>query len=346
MDEGRWKGKVYAELEERISFMAAGINRCTAGRLRQVGMPILLWSCLLLSFAPTVSAFGAVRIIGIKFLFNITGDFSEPSDVAVSGDGRIYVVDGVNGRIKVFTSNGKAQASFGETGGGDGEFNFPLGIDVDDSGKIYVADSGNHRVQIFDRDGGFVSGIDLPGRGVKPADPTDVAVDETRNRLYVVDNDNHRYLAYDLSTSKLIADVGGPGEQELMFRYPFFLALNREGYLNIVDVINTRVQVVNPDGLFVTYISGWGVGAGQVFRPKGVAVDRRDRVYVSDSYMGVIQVFDSWGELQGVLGDADTSTVGRFRTPVGLCIDARDRLYVVEMLANRVSVYGIGAEGE
>jgi DNA-binding beta-propeller fold protein YncE len=320
-------------------------NIIADGWSRHMGGCILFYVFLALLLLPTASVFGAVKIVGIKFLFNITGDFKEPSDVAVSKDGKIYVVDGVNGKIKVFTSNGNAYASFGETGERDGQFKFPLGIDVDDSGKIYVADSGNHRVEIFDRDAGFISGIDVPGRGIKPADPTDVAVDETRNRLYVVDNDNHRYLAYDLSTLKLINTVGEPGEQELMFRYPFLIALNKEGYLNIVDVINTRIQVISPDGLFVTYVGGWGVEAGEFFRPKGVAVDRNDRIYVSDSYMGVIQVFDSWGELYGVLGNADTNTIMKFKTPVGLYIDDRDRLYVVEMLANRVSVYGIETKG-
>lgn len=344
--EGRGKREAYLGLEEMNSYMVGRKIMRAAGQSLHVGLHLLLWAALVLFLLPSAPVFGAVKIVGIKFLFNVTGDFKEPSDVAVSKDGKIYVVDGVNGKIKVFTPDGRPQASFGETGEGNGQFNLPLGIDVDDSGKIYVADSGNHRVQIFDRNAGFLSKIDLPGKGEKAADPTDVAVDEKRNRLYVVDNDNHRYFVYDRSTSSRINIIGEPGEQELMFRYPFFIALSKEGYLNIVDVINTRVQVINPDGLFVTYIGGWGVEAGQVFRPKGVAVGGNGRVYVGDSYMGVIQVFDSWGELYGVLGDDDANTIKKFRTPVGMTIDVRGRLYVVEMLANRVSVFEIETEGD
>jgi len=162
----------------------------------------------------------------------------------------------------------------------------------------------------------------------------------------VVDNDNHRFLIYDLSTLRLIKTVGQPGEDELMFRYPFFIALNQEQVLHIVDVINTRVQVVNPDGQFVRYIGGWGVEKGLFFRPKGIAIDRKDRVYVSDSYMGVVQVFESWGEFYGVLGDAGKNEVKKFKTPVGMFIGDNNLLYVVEMLAQQVSVYRIETESK
>jgi len=308
--------------------------------LHITGMMILAQIFLVLSVLPAPPAF-AINIVNIRFLFDISYDFKEPSDVAVAKNGRIYVVDGVNNKIKIFNNNGEALSSFGEKGDGNGQFNYPLGIDVDDAGNAYIADSGNSRVQVFNQDNMFSKKIGLPEKNGKPADPTDVAVDESRNRLYVVDNNNHRFLVYDLSTLKLIKTVGEPGEQELMFRYPFLMALNKEQYLCIVDVINTRVQVINPDGLFVTYIGGWGVEKGQFFRPKGVAVDTNDKVYVSDSYMGVIQVFDALGEFYGVLGDAAKKTIKKFKTPVGMCIDDHNRLYVVEMLAQKVSVYSI-----
>jgi DNA-binding beta-propeller fold protein YncE len=290
-------------------------------------------------------AFG-IKIIHIDFLFDISSDFKEPSDVSVSKNGNIYVVDGVNNKIKVFKNTGEALSSFGEKGADKGRFQYPLGIDVDNAGNIYIADSGNNRVQIFNRDNMFASMIQVPEKNGKPADPTDVAVDESLNRLYIVDNDNHRLMVYDLSTLKLLKAIGVPGEQELMFRYPFFIALDKEHYIYVVDVINTRVQVINPDGLFVTYIGSWGVEKGQFFRPKGVAVDSDNRIYVSDSYMGVIQVFNTLGEFYGVLGDAKKQTVQKFKTPVGICIDDHNRLYVVEMLAQKVSVYRIHTDGK
>jgi len=284
---------------------------------------------------------GAITLTYVKPLFRITHQFKYPSDVAVSRDNRIYVVDGVNNQIKVFSYEGAFLTAFGTEGAAPGQFRQPLGIDVDRSGMIYVADSGNHRVQIFDSDGRFVAQLPIPAEGNKPADPTDVAVDAARKRGYVVDNDNHRILVYDLPSRKRIDTYGRPGTNELEFRYPFLINLDRRGYLYIVDVINTRVQILNPEGLFVDYVGGWGVESGEFFRPKGVGLDQAGRIYVSDSYLEVIQIFRSNGAFDSVVGDPEVKTIIKFRTPVGVTVDHNNRLYVVEMYADHVSVYQI-----
>lgn len=304
---------------------------------------ILIWVFQIVSLTAVRPAQG-IRLIGVEPLFEISDQLNQPSDVAVSKTGRIYVVDGVNHKVRIFDPNGKPVGSIGTEGSREGEFRYPLGIDVDGSGRVYIADSGNHRVQIFDPDGNFIAAIAMHSNQKHPPDPTDVAVDESRNRCYVVDNDNHRIVVYDLATLKLISTYGVPGSGKRAFRYPFLMALDRKKYLYIVDVINTRVQVLNPEGLFVNFIGGWGVEKGEFFRPKGVALDKKDNVFVSDSYLGVIQVFDATGEFYAAVGDSAKAKVKKFKTPVGLFIDHRDRLYVVEMFANRVSVYRIVGE--
>jgi tripartite motif-containing protein 71 len=298
---------------------------------------LLLVPCALLTFF-AVPAF-AIRLINVKLVFELRGEFNKPTDVSVSQKGLIYVVDGVNHKIKVFSKKGKFLFSFGMKGSGRSDFSSPLGIDIDHGGKVYLADSGNQRVQILEAKGGFLAEIKLPRQNGHPADPTDVVVDELNNRCYVVDNDNHQVLAYDLSELKLLNAYGGHGAGKDRFRYPFFVALGKEQNLYVVDVINTRVQVINSRGLFIAEIGGWGVEKGEFFRPKGVAIDKNDRVYVSDSYMGVIQVFESTGEFYAALGDPTTGKVKKFRTPMGLFIDQENRLYIVETLANKVSVY-------
>ena len=306
-------------------------------RLTTKFIPLSLFLSSILSVNPAHS----IHLTHVRHLFDITHNFSEPSDVSVSKDGHIYVVDGVNNRIKVFNHNGKFLFSFGRKGSGHGKFRFPLGITIDNSGKVYIADSGNRKVQIFNNRGSFVREFKIPSKNGNPSEPTDVAVDESRNRCYVVDNNNHYILAYDLSSLELLKIYGEPGAEKRQFRFPFLITMDREGYLYTVDVINTRVQVLNPEGLFVLIIGGWGVEKGQFFRPKGVAVDKNNRVYISDSYMGVIQVFKSTGEFYSVLGDPEDRSVKKFRTPAGIFIDDNNRLYVVEMFAQKVSVYSI-----
>jgi len=281
-------------------------------------------------------AFG-INFTNIQHLYDITFDMNEPSDVAVSKNGQIYIVDGVNNRVVVSNKRGEVLFTFGKKGSGNGQMMFPLGIDIDDAGNVYLADSGNHRIQVFDSFGEYKSQISIPSNEGVPADPTDLTVDESENRIFVVDN----ILVYNLNTFELLDTYGTPGIEKRQFRYPFLISSDKDGYLYIVDVINTRVQVLNSDGKFVQFIGGWGVKKGQFFRPKGVAVDSSNRVYVSDGYMGVIQVFKPNGEFDSVLSNSDKSDVKKFKTPVGIYIDNSNRLYVVEMFANRVSVYNI-----
>ncbi|MBI4843240.1 MAG: NHL repeat-containing protein [Nitrospirae bacterium] len=293
-----------------------------------------------------VSASYGIRLTKVRHLFDISYNFSQPSDVAVSDNGLIYVVDGVNDKIKVFDHSGTYLYSFGRKGSGRGEFDFPMGIGIDNSGNIYIADSGNGRVQIFKPDGGFTAEIKIPSNNGMFSDPTDVSVDESRGVLYVVDNNNHCIFVYDLKTLKKINSIGSPGTEKLEFRYPFLMTLDDEKYLYVVDVINTRVQVINPEGLFVEFIGGWGVEKGEFFRPKGIAIDGKKRSYVSDSYMGVIQVFDEHGAFYSAIGDAEGKAVKKFKTPTGLFIDRNNRLYVVEMFGEKISVYKIEEDEE
>ncbi len=288
-----------------------------------------------------VSPASGINLTPINFLFDITHGFSQPSDVAVSKDGVIYVVDGVNNSVKAFNQKGSFIFSFGKKGPQSGRFMNPLGVAVDSTGRVYIADSGNRRIQIFDSKGKFISKFKVSSKSSKPADPSDIAVDESREKCYVVDNDNHNVIVYDLSTHAQLKTYGTPGAEKREFKYPFLITLDKGGYLYIVDVINTRLQILSPEGKFVSIIGGWGVEKGQFFRPKGAAIDKKGRVYVSDSHMGVIQVFEPAGEFYSALGDPAKGIVKKFKTPTGLFIDGNNRLYVVEMFANKVSVYSI-----
>jgi len=279
----------------------------------------------------------------LKFLFNIEkkGDrFKHPSDVAISEEGLVYVLDGVNNRIVVFDRIGEYLYEFGRGGSGDGEFSTPLGLSLDREGNIYVADSGNHRIVVLSGKGDFLYEIQVPPEGTKNPDPTDTVVDKRRKLLYMVDNENHVIYTYNLRRKRFVRSIGemGLGKIKVDLRWPFTLDIDRKGNVYVVDVINTRVRVLDPDGRFTVSIGEWGVDRGQFFRPKGVAVDSKGRVYVTDSFLGVIQVFDGDGNFLSLIGD-EKEGVKKFVTPIRISFDKEDRLYVVEMFAHKVSVY-------
>jgi len=282
----------------------------------------------------------AYQVLPLQHLFDITHSFLQPTDVAVGKDNAIYVVDGVNHSIKVFNQEGDYRFSFGGKGTTPGRFDTPVGITVDGTGKVYVADTGNRRVQIFTADGKVKQQITLPFENLqKPPDPVDVAVDESVKRLYVSDNDNHRVLAYSLPDYKLLTVWGSEGAGMQQFHYPFLMDSNNDGAVFIVDVFNTRVQQWQGNSGLKS-IGEWGVDLGQLYRPKGVCVDKNGLVFISDSVLGVIQLFNSDGNFKAVLG-TEKGEVLKWKTPVGITVDNRQRLYVVEMLPNRVRVYRI-----
>lgn len=78
------------------------------------------------------------------------GELLAPTGVAVDGGGNVYVADGGNGRVQVFTSAGAFVTSLAAPGAGPGELATPAGLAVDaGAARLLVADSGNDRVQAF-----------------------------------------------------------------------------------------------------------------------------------------------------------------------------------------------------
>lgn len=77
---------------------------------------------------------------------------------------------------------------------------------------------------------------------------------------------------------------------------------------------------------------------GGMFRPKGVAVDSENHLYVVDGLFGVVQVFDREGHLLYYFGKRGLG-LGEFQLPSGVFIDRYDRVFVVDSYNRRVQVF-------
>ena len=83
--------------------------------------------------------------------------FNEPTDMAFSAAGDIYITDGYgNSRILKFDSKGRLLRTWGHPGRNPGEFRTPHAICVDPEERIYVSDRSNDRIQVFDSEGRFL----------------------------------------------------------------------------------------------------------------------------------------------------------------------------------------------
>ena len=138
------------------------------------------------------------------------GRFNFPSHITVDNDGKLYVVDTMNGRVQIFDRDGKFIRAFGQFGDAPGMFARSKGVGVDSEGHIYVVDSAFNNVQIFDQEGRallYFSGYGT-GRGQMIL-PAGAAVDKDDN-IYVVDSWNQRVEKFEYLGAKHFERSGKP----------------------------------------------------------------------------------------------------------------------------------------
>jgi diguanylate cyclase (GGDEF)-like protein len=166
-----------------------------------------------------------------------------PVDLAVSADGRIFVVDSPSHVVKIFDAGGGFE---GFIGGRDadgapifgyvkGTFNEPVAACLDGEGRLLVAERMNRRVQRFTPAGEF-DGLEIPldAAGASPTyepDPRDVAADGAGN-IYILDAGNSVVHKFD-AAGAYVRSLGGPGPagDAGRFKGVIALAVDREGNL-------------------------------------------------------------------------------------------------------------------
>jgi 6-bladed beta-propeller len=138
----------------------------------------------------------------------IPGDPATPSEVAgkiAAGlDGKVYVSDSGNGRIQVFTPQGRFVREFGGLGSGKGLFLFPADLVVDSAGNVYVADDTAETLSKFSPAGKFIWRI---GGGASSDPDMDghfhLTSIDAHGRLVMVNDDRRRVLYIDPSGHKI-----------------------------------------------------------------------------------------------------------------------------------------------
>ncbi|MEW6381872.1 MAG: NHL repeat-containing protein [bacterium] len=131
-------------------------------------------------------------------LFNLKGDFlglfpldrakavAAPGKTSFDSQGRIYIIDSINGWVQVYSSQKKLLLSFGELGARLGNLARPVAVSVNSQGNIYVLDRLLSVIQIFDPSGRVIDLIkdtDVPD-GLNSAEPFDMVMD-AQGTIYV-----------------------------------------------------------------------------------------------------------------------------------------------------------------
>ncbi len=274
---------------------------------------------------------------------------SKPLGVALDTQGRLYITDSANNRIKVVELDGTVTTVAGNNQqgfSGDGSpatgvsLNAPSCIDFVSaaSGLVFV-DTGNRRLRRFvgttlssivsDGSGGF-SGDGGLATLAKLDGPGGVAVDAQGN-WYIADTNNHVIRRVNASDGKIETLIGLPGMASVnptdpngdegdaklaTLRSPASLALDLSGDLLIADTGNRRIRKWSRNTGKITTVAGV-VGAvtigalGTLTQPTGIAVDSLNIMYIADPGQHIVVGQNNAGTQQTfIAGKANTSGFG------------------------------------
>ncbi len=95
-----------------------------------------------------IRMFGAVDSEGRPRMGAGNGEFNCPLGVAFDKAGRVYITDGPNDRIQIFTADGEYIAHFGDKAGDD-HLSFPSAVCIDENDLLYVTEVDTHRISVF-----------------------------------------------------------------------------------------------------------------------------------------------------------------------------------------------------
>ena len=148
---------------------------------------------------------------------------------------KLYVSDGVFGRIMVFSKQGKPLYALGKRGTAKGEF-IRISDFINHGGNVIVTDSiGKKPMQVISNDGEFIRAytrrvLDIPGA---------IAID-AQERIYVADHSDDSIRVF--LNGELRWRFGGPGIEPGKFRVVTQMRVY-EDKLYVLDSLNRRIQV-------------------------------------------------------------------------------------------------------
>jgi sugar lactone lactonase YvrE len=210
---------------------------------------------------------------GVSNGVGASAKFNQPTGIAVTSDGILYVADTANHRIRKITPNGTVTTLAGSSAGyNDGpangaQFDTPGDIAVTPDGTLFVADTFNHlirkitptgTVSTFAGDGyaGFANGL---GTAARFYSPIGIAT-TTDGTLYVAEHGTHhiRKISAD-GTVTAIAGNGypgfadGPGSSAQLY-LPKGVCVTSAGVVYVGDNYNNRIRKITPLLNTMTYI--------------------------------------------------------------------------------------------
>lgn len=248
--------------------------------------------------------------------------FGTPYGMAFDASDNLFVCDRTNNSIRKITAdqvstvagNGQVVGGYQNGNGVNAKFIWPVGIKTDSQGNFIISDLSS--IRIMNKNGDVSTFVGSQSVGFKDGVGADAAF--TSAEGIVIDQNEELY---------------------------------------IVDNENSSIRKVTPSGM-VTTLAGDGTrsfqdGVGtsaQFYEPYGIAMDKSNNLYVSDTFNNRIRKITPNGTVttyagDGVEGYRDGSlTTARFYYPRGLAFDVDGNLLVVERGNHRIRKISISGQ--
>ena len=219
------------------------------------------------------------------------GQFMCPSGIAVDNQNRIFVSSMT--KIDVFTMEGQFLNAVGQQGNGPLQFTNAAGIAIGKGGQIYVADAQNNRIQVLNNDltyhTSFYKASESLGSG-QLCMPQAISINSEGN-VYVADMMNHAVQAFT-PEGEFLLKFGkyGPVTVPGSVCSPTSIAIDRQDNVYVGNATGA-ITIFDKQGNFLRQFGSYGSELGQFNLIKGMHIDRKGRLYVSEWTSNRIQIF-------------------------------------------------------
>jgi DNA-binding beta-propeller fold protein YncE len=249
------------------------------------------------------------------FSFQIMGGetFYSPRDLAVDPEGFLLVLGSRDGR------NRPLELDFDGTF--IGEIPLPeldpslsparytsLALSVDGT-RIFLLDGNNLRLWIHDRQGGLIRSVDL-AEGLPEAQRRDMflgQVDTSGDFVLIAIPSFGQVRRYDLE-GQFVGSVGIKGAGPCNLGRPMAAALTEDGEILVIDQQRMVLGRWSAAGnRCIGDHFGYGSAQGLLYYPADLALDGNGRIYIAQSALGRVQVYQGDSPALGWVGDGTTA---------------------------------------